>query len=44
MRPNRIHLFKDSDGPLLGRVKTALDLIRENKIRGEKVVIELSWN
>ena len=44
LRPNRIHLFKESDGPLLGRVKTALELIRENKISGEKVVIELSWN
>ncbi|KAI0091670.1 chaperonin 10-like protein [Irpex rosettiformis] len=44
LRPNRIRLFKESDGPILERVKTALDLHRENKVSGEKIVIELKWN
>lgn len=44
LKPNRIRLFKESDGPLLERVKTALDLFRENKVSGEKVIIELKWN
>ncbi|KAI0759307.1 chaperonin 10-like protein [Irpex lacteus] len=44
LRPNRLRLFKESDGPLLERVNNALDLFRENKISGEKVVIELKWN
>ena len=44
LRPNRLRLFKESDGSLLERVKNALDLFRENKVSGEKVVIELKWN
>ncbi|KAI0759315.1 GroES-like protein [Irpex lacteus] len=44
LRPNRIRLFGESDGPILERVKRGLELLRENKISGEKVVIELVWN
>ena len=44
LRPNRIRLFKESDGPILKRVNTVLGLLRENKISGEKAVVELKWN
>ncbi|KAI0690488.1 chaperonin 10-like protein [Cytidiella melzeri] len=43
IHPNPIRLFQASEGPLLERVDTALDLLRNNKISGEKVVIELKW-
>ncbi|KAL5533781.1 hypothetical protein ACEPAG_241 [Sanghuangporus baumii] len=42
IRPNPIRLFKE--GPLLDRVKTGLDLLRNNKVSGEKVVIDLLTN
>ncbi|KAL5494804.1 hypothetical protein ACEPAI_266 [Sanghuangporus weigelae] len=42
IRPNPIRLFKE--GPLLDRVKTGLDLLRNNKVSGEKIVIDLITN
>ncbi|KAL5535938.1 hypothetical protein ACEPAF_4032 [Sanghuangporus sanghuang] len=42
IRPNPIRLFKE--GPLLDRAKTGLDLLRNNKVSGEKVVIDLITN
>lgn len=44
LQPNPLRLFEASEGPLLKRVETALDLLRNNKISGEKVVVELTWN
>ncbi|KAI0759309.1 GroES-like protein [Irpex lacteus] len=44
LRPNRIRLLKASEGPLFERVTNALDLFRQNKISGEKVIVELAWN
>ncbi|KAI0091675.1 chaperonin 10-like protein, partial [Irpex rosettiformis] len=41
LRPNRIRLFEASGGPLLERVKAGLSLLRENKVSGEKVVVEV---
>lgn len=43
LRPNRIRLLKASEGPLFERVTNALDLFRQNKISGEKVIVELAW-
>lgn len=40
LRANPVISFKAQDGPLLDRVKKALDLHRENKVSGEKVVVE----
>jgi threonine dehydrogenase-like Zn-dependent dehydrogenase len=42
IRPNPIRLLKD--GKLLDRFHTGLDLLRKNKISGEKVVIEFKLN
>lgn len=40
LRANPVRLFKD--GPLKERVEEGLDLLRKNKISGEKVVIEFN--
>lgn len=42
IRPNPVRLFKD--GPLLERVNTGLDSLRNNKVSGEKIVIDLTTN
>ncbi|GJE93291.1 zinc-binding alcohol dehydrogenase family protein [Phanerochaete sordida] len=41
LRANPVRLLKE--GPLLERVKAGLDLLRNNKISGEKVVVELKF-
>lgn len=44
IRPNPVRLLKASEGSLLERVKTGLDLFRNSEVSGEKVVIELKWD
>lgn len=39
IRPNAVKLMKE--GSLLNRVNTGLDLLRNNKVSGEKIVVEL---
>ena len=41
IQPNPLRVF--SEGPVLGRVCAAFDLFRENKVRGEKIVIQLDY-
>lgn len=40
LQPNRIRLLKE--GSFKDRVATGLELLRTNKISGEKVVVEIS--
>jgi len=42
VKPNRIRLLKE--GTLKGRVEVGLDLLRNNKISGEKVVVDVKMS
>lgn len=39
IKPSRVRLF--DKGPVLDRVKEGLDLLRNNKVSGEKVVVKI---
>ncbi|ESK93366.1 alcohol dehydrogenase [Moniliophthora roreri MCA 2997] len=41
IQPNKVRLLDESVGSLKDRVATGLDLLRNNKVSGEKVVIKL---
>ena len=39
IKPSRVKLF--DKGPVVDRVKEGLDLLRNNKVSGEKVVVKI---
>jgi hypothetical protein len=42
IEPNRVKLLDSKQGSLKDRVKEGLQLLRENKVSGEKVVVKIN--
>lgn len=42
IQPNKVHLLDESIGTLKDRVAAGLDLLRNNKVSGEKVVVKIN--
>lgn len=42
IQPNKIRLLDESFGSLKDRVEVGLDLLRNNKISGEKVIVKVA--
>jgi hypothetical protein len=42
IKPNRVKLLDNMQGSLKDRVKEGLELLRQNRVSGEKVVVKIN--